>query len=243
MERPYLFPWMARNSRNKANDPEDNTKSIFSVRARKLPPLPDIPGCSLLRPGDPSYSDRLKVYNARTQMSPAVFAVCSTPAAVAAVVTWVKNNGLAFAVRSGGHSYEGFSNSREVVIDVGGLSAVTFDKSNLTVTVGSGATIGDIQDSLKGKRVAFFAGSCPTVGIAGHAMGGGYRFLSRAYGLTSDNLRSLTLISGAGATITADADLPDWPVAYWGQNLERLKKVKSAFDPDNLFHFSQSIPL
>jgi FAD/FMN-containing dehydrogenase len=31
--------------------------------------------------------------------------------------------------------------------------------------------------------------------------------------------------------------------AYWGANLARLKQVKSAFDPDNVFHHAQSVPL
>ncbi|MHB1209723.1 MAG: FAD-dependent oxidoreductase [Acidimicrobiales bacterium] len=40
-----------------------------------------------------------------------------------------------------------------------------------------------------------------------------------------------------------DPTLVDWKSAYYGTNLERLTKVKSTFDPENLFHFAQSIPL
>ncbi|TJV18015.1 FAD-binding oxidoreductase [Mesorhizobium sp.] len=213
MESPYLFPWMAGSPRDQLTEPEDIATAIRAAKARKLPRLPNIPGCRMLRPGDPGYATRLKVYNARTQVAPALFAVCSTAEAVAAVVRWVKDNGLAFAVRSGGHSYEGYSNSSSVVIDIRSLNKVTFDKPNLTVTVGAGATIGDIQNFLKGKRVAFAAGSCPSVGIGGHALGGGYGLLSRAYGLASDNLQSLHMVSAAGATITATKTTN--PDLYW----------------------------
>ena len=50
-------------------------------------------------------------------------------------------------------------------------------------------------------------------------------------------------VSGAAYVNYRDTDLTDWPSAYWGQNLERLQQIKSAFDPNNVFHHAQSIPL
>lgn len=49
-------------------------------------------------------------------------------------------------------------------------------------------------------------------------------------------------VSGASYVNYCDLDLLDFGHAYWGSNLTRLKEIKSAFDPDNIFRHPQSVP-
>src|ERR1700712_1821475 len=48
---------------------------------------------------------------------------------------------------------------------------------------------------------------------------------------------------GASYVNYCDLDLPDFAKSYWGDNLARLVAVKQQYDPDNLFHHAQSVPV
>ena len=47
--------------------------------------------------------------------------------------------------------------------------------------------------------------------------------------------------SGGAYVNFPDPDLEDAERAYHGANLERLRRVKAAFDPDDVFRFHQSL--
>jgi hypothetical protein len=99
------------------------------------------------------------------------------------------------------------------VIDLRGLEDISVDTAAGVVTVGAGVSLYDVYQELANEGYAFPAGSCPTVGIAGHVMGGGYGLLARSHGLTCDVLQQVTMIDCQGSTL--QATLSSEPDLFW----------------------------
>jgi FAD/FMN-containing dehydrogenase len=47
-------------------------------------------------------------------------------------------------------------------------------------------------------------------------------------------------VNGAYVNVP-NAGMADWEHAYWGPNVDRLRKIKAAYDPDNVFCYEQSV--
>jgi hypothetical protein len=139
-----------------------------------------------------------KSYNKRTQIAPRVRVVAASAAAVGSTILWAANNGLRFAVRSGGHSYEGFSQSPDLVIDVRGMTGIKLSADRKSVSIGSGSSLGSVYDALEPSHLAIPAGTCFAVGVAGHSLGGGFGLLGRAYGLACDSILSMEMVDAFG---------------------------------------------
>ena len=173
-----------------------------------LPPLPNLPATDaiLLRPGDSHFNDYQAAFNARTMVTPQLRALCKTAKSVAVMIDWCRTNNLRFALRSGGHCYEGFSQSDSVVIDTRLIRSVAVGGSADAphVEVGAGASLGRIYKEVAAKGFALPAGSCPTVGVSGHVLGGGYGYLARPLGLACDSLVSADLVDPDGHQIQAN---------------------------------------
>jgi len=59
--------------------------------------------------------------------------------------------------------------------------------------VGAGAASGTSTTASGRTALAIPAGTCPSVGIGGHALGGGFGLASRAWGLASDNVLAVQM--------------------------------------------------
>jgi hypothetical protein len=156
----------------------------------------------LLRPGDRGYAVASSPYNKRyAAIRPAGVALCAEVGDVRAALSWARRYEMPFAIRSGGHSYGGYSTSRGLVISLAAMNSVRVDREALTITLGPGALNRDLYAGLAGTGVATPAGRCPSVGVSGLLLGGGFGFASRHLGLTCDQLLETEVVTASGAVL------------------------------------------
>ncbi|MBY8885076.1 FAD-dependent oxidoreductase [Streptomyces sp. PTM05] len=160
---------------------------------------------TLVRPGDADYDTGRKLYNTRYDgQRPAGIAYVTGAPDVAECLAFARRAKVPVSIRNGGHSYAGWSSGNgRLVIDVSKMAGISV--SSGAATVGAGAKLIDVYNTLGARGVTIPAGSCPTVGVSGLTLGGGHGVAARAYGLTCDNLTSATLVTADGRTLRADA--------------------------------------
>jgi FAD/FMN-containing dehydrogenase len=154
----------------------------------------------VFRPGAPGFRAATLVYNERFDgVIPSLVVRPLDGADVRAAVNWGVANGVPLRARSGGHSYAGYSTlGRGMVLDLRNLRHIRVDARNRTATVGAGAQLIDVYAALSAHQLTIPAGSCPSVGVAGHALGGGMGLAARQFGLTADNLLSARIVTADG---------------------------------------------
>ncbi|MFF3604400.1 FAD-binding oxidoreductase [Streptomyces sp. NPDC002463] len=160
----------------------------------------------LIRPGDADYATARQLYNTRFDgLRPAAVAYVANTADIAECLAFARRHGTPVAIRNGGHSYAGWSSGNgRLVIDVSALKSIRTDSG--TAVIGAGAKLIDVYTQLGARGVTIPGGSCPTVGISGLTLGGGHGVVSRAYGLTSDNLTGARIVTADGRTLDVSKD-------------------------------------
>jgi UDP-N-acetylenolpyruvoylglucosamine reductase len=159
---------------------------------------------TLIMPSDKLYPQLNQGFNSRIKKTPKCIALVKNTEGVSEAIKYAIKNGLQVTVKSGGHSFEGFSsNNGGLVINLSELNSIEWLGGKM-VKVGPGCRLGQLYNELLPQKRLIPAGSCATVGIGGLALGGGYGFFSRQYGLTCDSLKAITMVDGQGNVVTSD---------------------------------------
>lgn len=154
--------------------------------------------------GDDAYDTARKVYNGMIDRRPSVIVRCADVADVMACVDYARQQRLDLSIRGGSHSVPGFgTNDGGIVIDLAQMNGVRVNPQARTVRAEGGCTWGGFNHATYGFGLATTGGIIASTGIAGLTLGGGIGYLSRAFGLTCDNLISADVVTADGQFLVA----------------------------------------
>src|SRR5215207_8512209 len=184
----------------------------------------------VIGPGDPDYDKARTVFYGGIDRHPAVIIRAADAGDVARVVSLARETGLELAVRSGGHSIPGHSVSDGgIVLDLSALKRLDVDVERRTAWAEAGLTAGEYTTAAGAHGLATGFGDTASVGIGGLTLGGGVGYLSRAYGLTIDDLLAAEIVTADGQIVEVDAENdPDlfWAIRGGGGNFGVATRFK-----------------
>ncbi len=161
--------------------------------------------------GDARYEEARSIRNAMIDKHPAAVLQAKTIADIAPGLAFARDHDLAIAIRGGGHSVAGHGTVNDgLVLNLSACRNVVVDAAAHTVTAEAGATLRDIDAATAAYELAVPMGVVSATGIVGLTLGGGFGWLTRAHGLTIDNLLSDDLITATGQPVHASpSENPD----------------------------------
>ena len=180
----------------------------------------------------PDFPALAKPYNLRLAYTPAVIVVPTTTKHVSDAVVCASQNGVKVQAKGGGHSYASYSSGGQngsMVIDLENFHDISVDAKGIA-KVGGGVRLGNLALGIYNNDLkrALPHGTCPGVGVGGHATHGGFGYSSRSWGLTLDTITAMDVTLANGSNIhTTATSYPD--IFYVSRiSLSRLNDANEA---------------
>ena len=169
----------------------------------------------VLEASDPGYDAARVIHNGLIDKRPTLIARCLNSADIADAVRFGRSEGLEISIRGGGHNPAGKAvTSGGVMIDLAAMRGTYADPVRRRARVQGGANWNDYNRATAQHGLASTGGVVSTTGVAGLTLGGGLGWLMGRFGMASDNLRSVELVTAEGEVLQVDDDSD--PELFWG---------------------------
>jgi FAD/FMN-containing dehydrogenase len=176
----------------------------------------------VIGPDDEGYDEARRTFSGNFDKRPAVIVRPVDADEVSAVVQLAADTGAELAVRSGGHSGAGHSESDGgIVLDLAAMKTLEIDADGRTAWAETGITAGEYTVAAAEHGLATGFGDTGSVGIGGITLGGGIGYFARKYGMTIDDLLAADVVTADGKLIRVDEEHePDlfWAIRGGGGN-------------------------
>lgn len=168
----------------------------------------------LLLPTDDGYEQARKLWSG-IDKKPALIARCTGPADVRTAVNFAREHDLLTAVKCGGHNAAGKGSCDDgIMIDLSPLQGIRVLPDQGVSWVAGGSLLGAMDHENMAHGVVTTAGTVSHTGVGGLTLGGGFGRVGRRFGLASDNIKAVEIVTADGQLRHASAQINE--DLYWG---------------------------
>jgi len=169
----------------------------------------------MILPGDAGYDDARSIWNAMIDRKPALVVRCLGVADVIACVQFARANDLLLCIKGGGHNIAGLAVADgALMLDMSLMRGVWVDPHRKVARAQAGCLLGDVDRETQVHGLAAVLGFVSATGITGLSLGGGFGYLTRRWGWTSDNVVGMDVVTADGKLVRASAD--ENADLFWG---------------------------
>ncbi len=169
----------------------------------------------VLLSSDAGYEDSRTVWNAMINKKPAFVVRCAGVADVIACVKFAREHNLLLCIKGGGHNIAGLGTADgAMMLDMCSMNSVWVDSKKKIAHAQAGCILGDVDRETQVHGLAAVLGFVSRTGITGLTLGGGFGYLTRRWGWSSDNVVGIELVTPEGKLVHAGNE--ENPDLFWG---------------------------
>ena len=169
----------------------------------------------VLVPGDVGYDDSRTVWNAMIDRRPAFVVRCLGTADVIVCVQFAREHKLLLCIKGGGHNIAGLATADgALMLDLSLMRGVWVDAQRKVAHAQAGCLLGDLDRETQVHGLATVLGFVSMTGIAGLTLGGGFGYLTRRWGWTTDNVMGMDIVTADAHLVRATSE--ENPDLFWG---------------------------
>jgi FAD/FMN-containing dehydrogenase len=172
-----------------------------------LDTLPSALAGDVALPGDESWDGARQAWNLAVDQHPAAVVHAEDADDVARVVDYARKRGMRVAAQATGHGAGAIGALDEtILLKTARLDGIEVDAGARRARVEAGVLAGEVAVRAGDAGLAALLGSSSDVGVTGLTLGGGVGWLARRYGLASNSVIAIELVTADGRLQRVDDD-------------------------------------
>jgi FAD binding domain/Berberine and berberine like len=168
----------------------------------------------LVLPGDESWDADRQAWNLAVDQRPEMVALPESADDVRALVAFAKQRGLRILMQGTGHGAASVGPlAGTLLVRTSEMRGLHIDAEHRIARAEAGVLLADVVEAASELGLAPLSGSSPDVGVVGFTLGGGIGWLSRRYGLASERVLAIEVVTADGRLVRTDRRTE--PELFW----------------------------